>query len=289
MVYAIATLIVLKLHTKINLRVLILVTGKCKKTKPKGVKVCKRYLLYFVVVCLLLIMYVHCGPESIKDKGFTRDNYWVPPVPPQAHYTIDCRIDSHASLLEGTEVIRFTNNTSRFIHRIALDWGISSDQTLEITVNGKPVHIAAEPEQASLSSPILFDLPQALPPGKRIELSLKFTRSLPSLATQDKIKLTGWHPRLWWGFWTHEDFEVKLQAPPEYALATSGRLDEESGYYKAEGVRSFGLFLGKDHQIIEANAGDVLVHCLVTPQREECARFLLTTAVDVINFYQERG
>jgi len=250
--------------------------------------VCKRYLSYFVVVCFFLIMYVHCGPEPIEDSGFIGDNYWVPPVPPRAHYTIDCRIDSHASLLEGTEVIRFTNNTSRFIHRIALDWGISSDQTLEITVNGKPVPIAAEPEQASLSSPILFDLPQALPPSKRIELNLKFTRSLPSLAIQDKIKLTGWHPRLWWGFWTHEDFAVKLQVPPEYALATSGRLDEESGYYKAEGVRSFGLFLGKDHQIIEANTGDVLVRCLVTPQREECARFLLTTAVDVIDFYQER-
>ncbi len=248
----------------------------------------KRNLSYLVAACLLLIIYVHCGPEPIKENGFTRANYWVPDIPPQAHYTIDCRIDSSAALLEGTQVIRFTNSTPRPIHRLALDWAISSDQTLEITVKGKPVPIAAEPGQVNLPSPILFDLPQVLRPGKRIELNLKFSRSLPALGTQDKIKLTVWHPRLWWGFWTHEDFEVKLQVPAEYALATSGRLDEKSGYYRAQGVRSFGLYLGKEHKAIESLAGEVLVRCFYIDRDVELARLLLSTAVDVVNFYGGR-
>ena len=248
----------------------------------------KRCLLYFVAVCFLLIIYVHCAPEGTENNDFTKTNYWAPAIPPRAHYVIDCRIDLSAGQLEGTEIIRFSNNTSSKIHRLALDWPISSDQTVEITVDGTPVTIVAEAEPTNLPSPILFDLPKVLPLGEHLELNLKFTRNLPSYETQDKIKLTGWHPRLWWGFPTHDDYEVKIQAPSGYALATSGRLDEESGYYREEGVRSFGLFLGKDHQVIESNAGDVLVRCLVTPQREECARFLLTTAVDVINFYRQR-
>jgi hypothetical protein len=65
-------------------------------------------------------------------------------------------------------------------------------------------------------------------------------------------------------------------------------LNKQSGYYQAEGVRSFGLFFGKDHQIIEANAGDVLVHCLFTTPDEKCARLLLATTVDTINFYRQR-
>ena len=101
----------------------------------------KRYLLYLLVVCLLLIVFVHCKPRPSEDNGFNRNDYWTPSLPPKAHYTIDCRIDSDANLLEGTEVIRFSNNTSRSIHRLALDWGISSDKTLEITINEKLIPI----------------------------------------------------------------------------------------------------------------------------------------------------
>jgi len=248
----------------------------------------KRCLLYFVAACFLLTIFVHCGPETTKNNGFIKTNYWVPDVPPRAHYIIDCHIDPSAGQLEGTEIIRFRNNTAGPMNRLAIDWAISSDQTVEITVNGTPVTLLAALGQTNLPSPILFELPEVLPPDEHIELNLKFTRNLPSSGNQDNIKLIGWHPRLWWGFPSHEDFDVKIQIPSEYALATSGRLDEKSGYYHAKDIRSFGLFLAKEHQVIESNAGDVLVRCLVTPQREDCARFLLTTAVDVINFYRER-
>jgi aminopeptidase N len=53
-------------------------------------------------------------------------------------------------------------------------------------------------------------------------------------------------------------------------------------------VRSFGLFLGRGFQSLEAQAGDVKVSCIFAPDSRDCARLLLDTAVDVINFYKER-
>lgn len=223
----------------------------------------------------------------MSNVELSKTSYWVPAVPPRAHYTIDCRINPSAGSLKGTEIMRFRNNTSKPIHRLALNWSLSTDQTVEITIHGKPVPILNGSERMPLPSSILFELPEALPPGEQVELDLNFSKALSTHGDGDKITLTGWHPRLWWGFPTHDDFDVKIQVPPEYAVATSGRLVHKSGYYDAEEVRSFGLFLGKGLQVIESDAGDVLVRCLFTSQGAECARLLLTTAVDVINFYRE--
>jgi len=76
--------------------------------------------------------------------------------------------------------------------------------------------------------------------------------------------------------------------PDEYTLATSGLFNKETGYYHASQIRSFGLFLGKGLNSVEANAKGVLVRCLFSPKGEKCAQLLVSTAVDVINFYRER-
>jgi tetratricopeptide (TPR) repeat protein len=212
--------------------------------------------------------------------------FWAPSGPPRATYTIDCRIDPAKGSLEGIETVSLSNNSSRPIHRLALDWSLNGEQTAEIAANGRSVSLLAGQGQRHLSSPILFELPEALPPGGRIELNVNFRKSL---SKQDRIVLTGWHPRLWWGFRTHDDFGVRIQAPSEYAIGASGRLDAASGYYHIEGAASFGLFLGKGLQVIESNADGVLVRCLHTSKAEECVRLILATAVDAIKFYRQRS
>ena len=110
----------------------------------------------------------------------------------------------------------------------------------------------------------------------------------PEKVQVDVLPLTGWYPRLWWGFETHDDYDVKIDIPKEYTFATSGILDSNSGYYHAEGIRSFGVVLLKDVGVIEKKTKDVIVKCYYRPNEKKCAELLLDTAVDVINFYRER-
>lgn len=52
-----------------------------------------------------------------------RTAFWAPVAPPRAHYSIDLRFAADTSRLEGTETIRFRNNTLRPIGQMASDGG----------------------------------------------------------------------------------------------------------------------------------------------------------------------
>jgi hypothetical protein len=121
--------------------------------------------------------------------------YWAPVDSPPAHYTIDCRIDPASGKIDGTETIRFRNGTSLPIRRLALEWALSSDQTLEILINGKPVPILADSGETNPFSPLLYELPQPLLPDKEIELNAKFSKTFQA-AGKNQITLTEWYPRL---------------------------------------------------------------------------------------------
>jgi len=81
---------------------------------------------------------------------------------------------------------------------------------------------------------------------------------------------------------------MKMIAPKGYVLVTSGRPNLNTGWNHQERVRDFGMFLAKNVQVKEAEAGDVLVRVVFRPKGAECANLLSTTAVDVINFYRKR-
>ncbi len=227
-----------------------------------------------------------------EDVGTGRSGtgFWAPVVPPRTHYTIDCSVvtSGRPLSLRGTEVIRLTNMSERPIFRLALACPRGSPENLEIEAGGASLPVLGAGEGGSRPRALLFELAEALLPGQKLELEIGFRGSVSADETPDDIKLTGWHPRLWWGFETHDDYSVKVEVPEGYALGTSGRLEEDSGRYEAKGVRSFGLFLGKGMTVIKENAGDVVVRAIHTEKGEECARLLVQTTVDVINFYRER-
>jgi hypothetical protein len=209
-------------------------------------------------------------------------------LPTRAYYKIDCRIDPSTGKLEGTETIRLTNEGNEPVERLALDWTLSSTETIEISIGGQRIQILGESEQRSLESPIFFELPEPLDSSEQIELDVRFTGTHSSEPDQIKFQLTAWHPRLFWGFPTHDDFDVRIDAPDGYAVATSGRLDSQTGYYHAEDVRLFGLFLGKDMQVLESEVDGVLIRCPYGSESRECAELLVETAEDVIAFYRDR-
>lgn len=243
-----------------------------------------RNAFYALVLAVTLL----CAPAYARKFGGSEDHFWVPPSPPHAHYTINCRIDTLSATLVGSEVVRLNNESSRPLSRLALDWSLGSRRTLKVELGGAQVRLLSDSSQPIVPSPIAIDLPHAVSPGEQFTLTIRFSRPLPLPGGQGKIIVTDWYPRLWWGIETHDDFEVKVDVPSDVVLATSGRLNRASGRYSADNVAEFGLFLGRGFHIAEAEAGDVLVRCVFSAQGEECARLVLKTAVDAINFYRER-
>ncbi|MFC1677016.1 M1 family aminopeptidase [Planctomycetota bacterium] len=158
---------------------------------------------------------------------------------------------------------------------------------MQIKSNGKAVKILSE-TKAGTNLPVLVELNKPVYPGENVELDISFAATVAEYAGIEEVKLTSWYPCLDWGFETHDDYDVKIDKTSEYLLATSGTLASKSGYFHAENVRSFGLFLGKDYKVIEAKAKDVLVQVVYKTQAEECAQLVLETAVETINFYRER-
>ncbi|MBT4496304.1 MAG: hypothetical protein HOC74_01195 [Gemmatimonadetes bacterium] len=218
-------------------------------------------------------------PEFPKPK---EAGFWAPKQIPQTSYTIDCQIDPAAGQLQGHETIEIENRAEKPISRLALSWSLSDDQSAEITAQGRPVQISL-----GAGDLLIVDLPEPLLPGEIQILEVDFSKKLTTHREQTQHTLTGWHPQLWWNFATHSAFSVRVEAPPEYTVGTSGYLDLESGHHRQEGAPSFGIFLGKDHQALEQKAGDVRILCVHTDRGADCARMILTTAVDVVRFYRE--
>lgn len=209
-----------------------------------------------------------------------RTEFWAPLAPPRAHYSIDSGYAPAKQRLEGTEIIRFRNDTGRPIGRIALRW---FGDVLRVRANG-----AAAKRTSGEQDVALFDLPADIAPGGKIELAVDFGAGL-KLNEKTGAAITSFlNPRIWWGFGTPDDYEVKVRAPEGYAIATSGRFDPGIGAYRAEGIRAFGLFIGKGYKSAEADVGDVHVRVVFTPKGQPCAELLLKTAVDAIGFYRQR-
>jgi beta-lactamase regulating signal transducer with metallopeptidase domain/tetratricopeptide (TPR) repeat protein len=204
----------------------------------------------------------------------------------KASYTIDCSINTAEGRLGGTEIIRFKNSTSEPLDRLEVKW--FSGGNMEITSKSREIKILVETNGQSQSSSTFIEFSEPILPGKSADLQIKFNILAPAYKDVDKIAVGRWYPHLWRGFETHDDYKVKLSVPEEYVVVTSGFLNKKTGYYHAEDVRSFGLFLGKGFDSIDANAKNVNIRCIFTPNSRKCAELLLKTAVDVINFYRQR-
>jgi hypothetical protein len=215
--------------------------------------------------------------------------HWAPTVPPRTHYTIDCRIEESESgmNLRGTEVMRFTNDTAHPIARLALDWPADETRTLRLADGGTPARVLGEAGLQEGPPLVLLEFVEPLQPGAEATIELEFSRTPASPPDALPGYLVGFHPRLWWGFETHDDYDVAVRAPAGYVVGTSGVQDADSDRYRAEGVRSFGLFVATGLRVTEADADGVLVRVIHAEEAEECARLLLPTAVDAIGFFRE--
>ncbi|HET8547134.1 MAG TPA: hypothetical protein VFL57_03980 [Bryobacteraceae bacterium] len=210
--------------------------------------------------------------------------FWAPADPPRGKYEIDAQIDPEQRLIRGSETIRFVNNGPRPLRRLAMNWRWTDASPIEISLDGTRV---ALPESAKDTTPLVFDLPRPLLPGKTMTLAVTFRRGWAFQSYQGYQVVTNWHPRLVWASRQTDDFAVRIRPPDGYKLLTSGALDK-AGTWRGATLRNFSLILTKDLLVTSREAAGVLITALHTAKGAECAKLVVDTAADIIPFYKTR-
>jgi len=252
-----------------------------------------RNRLTFVVSTVILSVFVisgcDCTPAGSSTKAQPKDHFFIPKIPPETTYNIHCTVEENGTFNQKNTVI-LKNTTTLPINRLVFDWPSDGETPYTVGIKNQPLNIVPGYEKKT-TPPVMFQLPSPLAPGEQVELSVEASirfRINDVLSRKSHYTVLNWFPKLWWGYVTHADYNVKLDIPGDLTITTSGRYDPDSGLWKGKNIRSFAVVLGKDLDILEDHAGDVLVRVLHTPKAAECARFLLATAKDVIGFYRER-
>jgi hypothetical protein len=200
-------------------------------------------------------------------------------------YDIEVSIDPEEGTVSGAEIVTLANRSSVPIEHLAIRKGLYGSGTFTVGIDGDRPALSPSPETAEAHTAILVGLPKRLGPGETVELSIEFRGQVPE-PWEGLTVFQDWHPRLWWGYPTHDDFEVSIKAPKGWALAASGRGDSSDGRWRAKNVRFFGIVLDRNLQCEEATSGDTLVRRFFAPERKECGHALLEGAVAAVNFYR---
>jgi tetratricopeptide (TPR) repeat protein len=229
-------------------------------------------------------MGVACAP-SVIDSG---EGYWVPAEPPKCHYVIDVKIDPAAGLIEGKETVTLPNDSNRSISVVAIDWLVSAAYAIDVTVQGENLHVLNMKNENAAESPLYYRLPEPLNPGGRIQLDITFKNTFDVDEDSTTFGRTFWYPRIWWdGLPVHDSFSVKLDGPEGWALAISGRLNENTGRYDIDGAKSFGIHMAKDQKSETREVDGIQVTALFTEKGAKAALVCLETAVDAIKYYKD--
>ncbi len=206
-------------------------------------------------------------------------HFIAPAEPPSASYTIDARLDPERQCITGRETIRLVNRSPLTLDTLALAKGIAEARSVRVTIAGAKVALPRHGDA------LLAPLPQPLTPGATVEVSVAFRTPL-KLSRCGDYQLLDWHPTLWWGYPTQDEYMVQLDAPAGWGLAASGRR-ESDGVWRARGVNRFGLVTSPEYQAMETEAGDTRVRCLYRPAGKVCAEGLLRIAAETINYYRD--
>jgi tetratricopeptide (TPR) repeat protein len=215
--------------------------------------------------------------------------FWTPPDPPGASYALDVKIavDGEDVSLTAQGTISFVNSTRRTMTVIAFEGTIKPSSEFAVSVAGRPLEVLNGSKNMPMTTPLLVALSRPLRPGEKADLDVRFSRR--SAVSGGQVHFGVWYPRLWWdGLRTKDAFEVRLEAPPGFVLATSGRLDPATGAYKNACVTShFGIYLSNAMKAERREAEGVSLTALFTDKGRDCALFCLDAAADILSFYGE--
>lgn len=127
-------------------------------------------LVVFFLACSFVANRSEAGP-GLPAPGVA---FLTPAEPPTSRYVIDVKIGAGGSTTEGRETISLENSGRLPIAVVALDWDVSTDASLEVSLGGARLFPSDPPAGGPVGRPILVPLPSPLAPGSRIELKVIF-------------------------------------------------------------------------------------------------------------------
>lgn len=236
------------------------------------------------VLSLVLVSFIGCGTSSEQPEG---PSFFVPKDPPPAQYTlhVQCQLERSSVFLKGTGSIVFRNSSEKSLSEVAILWSYNPKKRLVILMDGQKLQrINKELIKESLH---FFKLPRMIRPNEELKLDIQFNLETNARENGD-VSLQRFYPMLWWDdIPTRDSFRVKFDAPDNYTVAASGRMNSKSGYLENPGVTSnFGVWLFKNINTEEREADGIQIKAFFTEQGKECAMLCLETAVDVVRFYK---
>jgi len=179
--------------------------------------------------------------------GFSEQVYWTPKEPPKSHPKIEVQIDVQNNIVKGEETVTFINPASKNISVVGFNWTMAEHSTIAVKQNRKLLALINPQNNPPVPAPLFYVLDESVKPKEKLTLTVTFSVEDLLGFNPVEIKLINWFPRLWWDdLSTQDSFEVRLDLPPEYTFAVSGILNEKTGYYENQGVRTFGIYLRKD-------------------------------------------
>ncbi len=246
----------------------------------------------------------------------------TPPIQaPRPQYQLSAQLDYSRKLLKVNEYITYTNTTSASIPNLVLD--------VEPNLFVDAFHLESllwGDGSAVLSSTLEYNrlwigLPQPLPPGSPVRLSLAYTLTLPAIPPADgsvkpqpfgytsrQTNLVDWYAFFppyqsevgWvihgaWYYGEHQvyedgDFDVEIQvtnAPPGATIAASA-LPEKDGdrlHYRLEAERSFAWTIGPEYQVFSQTVGTVTVLSYAFPYDIKAGEAALRDTAAALELY----
>jgi tetratricopeptide (TPR) repeat protein len=226
--------------------------------------------------------------QVVAEAGRSAVGYYVPAEVPQSRYRIDARIDLTAGVVEGRETIELKNDSSRPFDTIALNWSLNESQTLEVSAGGVKLMPRRDSPTPNIPAPIFYRLKSPLLASEVLTIEAWFRWKLEASSANDPFSENKWYPRLWWdGLPSHDSYSVGLEVPQGYALAVSGRRDENSGRFEAHRIKSFGVYLAKGEKAETRQVDGVLITAISTEKGSKAAAVCLETAVDAVKFFKK--
>jgi hypothetical protein len=232
------------------------------------------------------------------------------PVPTaRTQYSLYALLDYYGHQLGVDETIRYTNQTGVTLGEIvmAAEPNLRGGFSIEnIMLNGSM--LAYNLNGHWLTVP----LPQPLPPGAQITLTMRFRIDIPVKVRDkpygydvDQVNLTDWYPFIVPfnnGWVLHDpsalgeylvydaaDFDVNIKTTqPGITIAASG-VEEANGEwtrYRVNGARTFAVSASDQFQYVDAVAGGAQIHSYYYPGYEYQAAAILNAAVREIGLFE---
>ncbi len=235
-------------------------------------------------------------------------------------YRIGARLDPQRRTIAGTETVRLTNTEDVALDEVYFRLYVNAPHYNEggivvddVRVGGQPVQTALEVDDTALK----VALPQPLAPGQPVEISLRFTTTVPTSGGGYGIfneaggvfALYDWHPELAVyenGGWllnpvspqgdpTNTDssnYVVAFAAPAGFQVVTSGLelgRDEAAGQvvHRIAGalVRNMVVVASDRFKVASQKAGAAMVNAYYLPGDEQGGRATLATAARALDIF----